>query len=325
MAVSTARPIGVVPETSFRARLSRWRRRRRQPIEAWLILAPILLYYSIFFLFPVIANTYVSFTTWSGIVGAPKWVGLANYRAYFQRPYPLTLFNTFLFAVIILIFQTVIALFIAVILNEKVVGRGLYRALWYIPTLTSSAVTAQVMFAFISPYDGVLNAVLKALGRPITIWTLQGNWMRAFIIIYSVWRGVGGPVVLFLAALQGIHREVYEAAMVDGASWGETLRYITFPLLRPMLIFVLITGTIGGFQIFETVMLISAGGQANVASSGGPFGMTNVILLQIYKDAFVSYDLGRAAAGSMITALILLWFSTWNMRILSRGFVSEKQ
>ena len=322
---AVARPAGAAAEVSAAARFMRWRRRHRHSIEAWLILSPILLYYSIFFLFPVIANTYVSFTTWSGIVGAPKWVGLANYKSYLRDPYPLTLFNTALFALTILILQTTVAFFIAVILNEKVVGRGLYRALWYIPTLTSSAVTAQVMFAFISPYDGVLNAILKSMGRPIVIWTLQGNWMRAFIIIYSVWRGVGGPVVLFLAAMQGIHREIYEAAMVDGASWGGLLRHITFPLLRPMLIFVLITGTIGGFQIFETVMLISAGGQANVASSGGPFNMTNVILLQIYKDAFTSYDLGRAAAGSMVTALILLWFSIWNMRILSRGFVSEKQ
>lgn len=325
MDVSATRLPALEADRSLRARFARWRRKRRQPIEGWLILAPVLFYYSIFFLFPVIANTYVSFTTWSGIVGAPKWVGLANYKAYFSDPYPLTLFNTAFFTITILILQTGIALLIAVILNERVVGRGLYRALWYIPTLTSSAVTAQVMFAFISPYDGVLNAILKALGKPIVIWPLNGHWMRLFIIVYSVWRGVGGPVILFLAALQGIHREIYEAAMVDGASWGELLRYVTLPLLRPMLVFVLITGTIGGFQIFETVMLISAGGQANVASSGGPFGMTNVILLQIYKDAFVSYDLGRAAAGSMITALILLWFSTWNLRILSRGYVSEKR
>jgi len=306
-------------------RFRRWRRKHRDAIESWVILAPILLYYSIFFLFPVIANTYVSFTQWNGIVGLPKWVGLSNYRAYLTDPYPLTVFNTVLIASVILVLQTVVAFFIAVILNEKVRGRGVYRALWYVPTLTSAAVTAQVMFAFISPYDGVLNAILKAMGQPIVIWLLNGHWMRAFIIVYSVWRGVGGPVVLFLAALQGIHREVYEAAMVDGASWGKLLRHITWPLLRPMTVFILITGTIGGFQVFETVMLISAGGQANVASTGGPRGMTNVMLLQIYKDAFGGFDLGRAAAGSMIMALILLWFSMWNLRVLSRGYISEKQ
>jgi ABC-type sugar transport system permease subunit len=324
MGTSAAGAITATAEQTTWRRLARWRRKHRQPIEAWLILSPILVYYSIFFLFPVIANTYVSFTEWTGIVGGPKWVGLANYKVYLSEPYPLTLFNTFLFAITILLIQTTLAVFIAVLLNEKVVGRGLYRALWYIPTLTSSAVTAQVMFAFISPYDGVFNAILKAIGRPIVIWPLSSFWMRTFIILYSVWRGVGGPVVLFLAALQGIHREIYEAAMVDGADYWKLLRHITFPLLRPMTIFILITGTVGGFQVFETVMLISAGGQANVASSGGPMGSTNVLLLQIYKDAFLSFSLGRAAAGSMIMALILLWFSTWNLRILSRGYVSEK-
>jgi multiple sugar transport system permease protein len=141
--------------------------------------------------------------------------------------------------------------------------------------------------------------------------------------MYSVWRGIGTPVVLFLAALQSIHPEIHEAAMVDGADYWRILRHITVPLLRPMVIFVLITGTIAGFQVFETVMLITAGGQANVASSGGPQNMTNVMLLQIYKDAFVNLNLGRAAAGSVITGLILLWFSITNMRIMSRGQVER--
>lgn len=301
------------------AKFAVWRRRHREPIEAWLILTPILIYYSAFFLFPVIANLVVSFTRWSGVYESPTWVGLANYKKYLSYPYPLTLFNTALFAVSILLIQTTLALLIAVLLNEKVVGRGLYRALWYVPTLTSSAITAQVFFAFISPYDGVLNAILKAMGRPIVAWTISTFWMRSFVIIFSVWRGVGTPVVLFLAALQGIHREIQEAAMVDGANAWKLLRHITLPLLRPMVIFVLVTGMIGAFQVFETVLLITAGGQASTAAGGGPFFTTNVVLLQIYRDAFVSNNLGLASAGSVITAIILLWFSTTNMRIMSRG------
>lgn len=305
-------------------RLARWRRKHRQPIEAWLILTPILLYYSILFLFPVGANIIISFTRWMGVFDSPVWVGLDNFRAYLTTPmYLLTLFNTVLFTVVILSLQTTIAFLMAVLLNEKVIGRGAYRTLWYLPTLTSAAITAQVFFAFIAPYGGVLNAVLKAMEQPIVIWTMDPHWMRAFIVLFSVWRGVGTPMVLFLAALQGIHPEIYEAAMVDGANYRRILRHITVPLLRPMVIFVLVTGTIAGFQIFETVMLITAGGQASVASSGGPHNMTNVMLLQIFKDAFVNMNLGRAAAGSVITGLILLWFSTTNMRIMSRGQVER--
>jgi ABC-type sugar transport system permease subunit len=295
---------------SWRERWTRWRHRHRQPLEAWLILAPILVYYSVFFIFPVVANLYVSFTSWSGVYDSPRWVGLANYRIYLNPPYPLILFNTTLFAVLILVVQTVLAFFLALLLNEQVVGRGLYRAMFYIPTLTSAAITAQVFFAFISPFDGIFNAILKSLGQPIVVWTISTFWMRFFIIIYSIWRGVGGPVVLFLAALQGIHREIYEAAMVDGARRWDMLRYITVPLLRPMILFVLVTGMIGSFQIFESVMLISA---------GGPSDTTNVMLLQIYKDAFVNTRLGLAAAGSVITAVVLLAFSITNMRLMSHG------
>jgi ABC-type sugar transport system permease subunit len=302
----------VFPEPIAPKRGRRTSMERRQAIEAWLILTPILIYYSVFFLFPVVSNFYVSFTRWNGIQGAPQWVGLGNYKQYLARPYPLIVFNTLLFAVVILVAQTALAFLIAVLLNQQVVGRGLYRALFYIPTLTAAAVTAQVAFVFISPFDGVLNEILKLLGRPIVIWTISALWMRVFIIVYSIWRGVGGPVVLFLAALQGIHREIYEAAMVDGATGWDLLRYITVPLLRPMIIFVLVTGMIGSFQIFESVMLMSKGGPAN---------KTNVMLLQIYNDAFVNTNMGLASAGSVIMAIILLWFSLTNMRIMSRGQV----
>lgn len=304
-------------------RLRRWFQRNRRPIEAWTILTPILIYFSIFFIFPVGANIAISFTSWRGIYDSPVWVGLANYRAYLQHPYPLTLFNTILFTVCILSLQTTIAFFIAILLNEKVIGRSVYRVMWYIPTLTSAAITSQVFFAFISPYDGVINAVLKFIGQKPVLWTMHAGWMRAFVVMYSVWRGVGTPVVLFLAALQGIHQEIYEAAMVDGANYWRLLRHITVPMLRPMVIFVLVTGTISGFQIFETVMLITAGGQSHILSSGGPRYMTNVMLLQIYKDAFLSSGLGKAAAGSVITGILLLWFTSTNMRIMSRGQVEK--
>jgi multiple sugar transport system permease protein len=316
--------VGMVQvNSSLGVRLKTWCRRHRTPIEAWAILAPILIYFSIFFIFPVAANLAISFTSWRAIYDSPVWVGLANYKALLKPPYPLTLFNTVLFTVGILGLQTSVAFLIAILLNEQVAGRGLYRTLWYIPTLTSAAITSQVFFAFISPYDGVINTILKMLDQKTVLWTMQAGWMRGFIILYSVWRGTGTPVVLFLAALQGIHQEIYEAAMVDGADKWRLLKDITLPLLRPMVIFVLITGTISGFQIFETVMLITAGGQSHIMSSGGPRNMTNVMVLQIYKDAFLSTGLGKAAAGAVVTALLLLWFTSTNMRIMSRGQVED--
>jgi ABC-type sugar transport system permease subunit len=291
-------------------RWRRWYYRHRQAVEAWLILLPVLLYYFIFNIVPVLLNLFISFTRWNGISGAPEWVGLANYLIYLKRPYPLIIFNTALFAFSALLIQTTLAFFIAVLLNQKLFGRGLHRALWYVPTLTSAAIMAQIAVIFISPYDGILNAILKSLGQPPVIWTIEAGWMRAFIVAFSVWRGVGGPVVIFLAALQGIHPELYEAAMVDGANGRQLLRYITLPLLRPMILFVLVTGVIGGFQIFEVVLLMT---------KGGPQNQTNVMLLQIYNDAFVNTNLGVASAGAVIMALLLLWFSITSIRLMSRS------
>ena len=278
-------------------RWARTRYRHRHAIEAWIILIPILIYYIIFAVIPVIANVAISFTRWNGINAAPVWVGLQNYARYLQPPYPLILLNTAFFAVTILLVQTVLAFFIALLLNEKLFGRGAYRALWYIPTLTSAAIMAQLVTVFIAPYGGVVNNILQSLGRPPVIFTISGSWMRTVIIVFSIWRGVGGPVVLFLAALQSINPEVQEAAMVDGAGGWARIRTITLPLLRPMLVFVLVTGIIGAFQIFEAVQLIS---------KGGPFNQTNVMLTQIYNDAFVNANFGVATAGATIMGLILL-------------------
>jgi ABC-type sugar transport system permease subunit len=201
---------------------------------------------------------------------------------------------------------------IALMLNSKIKGRGIFRAAWYIPTLTSAAVMSQVAFVFISPSDGVINMVLRQMHLPSIIFYTQVDWMRVIIIAYSVWRGVGGAIILYLAALQGIHPELYEAAQVDGASGRQLFRFITVPLLAPMTIFVLITGIIGTAQIFEAVMFLSKGGPAN---------LTNVLMLQIYQDAFANQSLGMASAGAIFLGLMLLVFSMFQMRIFSRGRV----
>lgn len=278
-------------------------------------MVPILAYFSVFFFFPVVSNFLLSFTKWSGLSGTPTWVGFSNFRRYLTDPtYLQVITNTVVFAVLILVIQTVLALLVALLLNTKVRGRGLYRSAWYIPTLTSAAIMAQVTAVFIAPSGGVINSVLSQLNLPPVIFYVQVDWMRAIIIVYSVWRGVGGPMLLYLAALQGIHQELYEAAQVDGATSRQLLRYITLPLLVPMTIFVLITGVIGTAQIFEAVLFLSKGGPAN---------QTNVLMLQIYQDAFSNQSLGMASAGAVVLGLILLVFSIINIRIMSRGSVGS--
>lgn len=282
--------------------------KHRDAVFAWIILTPVLLYFFIFNIIPVILNLIVSFMSWNAIT-PPQWIGPANYARFLSPPYPAIVLNTALFAVLILVFQTTVAFFVALLLNQNVIGRGFFRALWYIPTLTSGAIMAQIVLVFINPYGGVLNDILASLGQPPVIWTINPTAMIVVIIIFSVWRGLGGPIVLFLAALGGIHREIYEAAEVDGAGKWALLRYITIPLLRPMIVFVVITSFIGNFQILEPILLIS---------EGGPSNRTNVMLLQIYRDAFTNQDFGLASAGGMIMTVILLAFSFYVVRALSR-------
>lgn len=313
---TTRRTAAPLAETQlpWRERLRRWKFRHRHAVEGWAIMLPILAYFSLFFFFPIFSNLALSFTRWSGLSGSPEWVGLANYRRYFTDPtYIQVIVNTVLFAVAILLIQTTLAFFIALLLNTKVRGRGFFRSAWYIPTLTSAAIMAQVMSVFIAPSGGVINSVLTSMGQPPIIFYVQVDAMRWIIILYSVWRGVGVPMILFLAALQGIHPELYEAAQVDGAKSSQLLRYITLPLLVPMIIFVLITGIIGTAQIFEAVMFMSKGGPAN---------QTNVLMLQIYQDAFSNQSLGMASTGAIVLGALLLVFSIFNIRIMSRGSVS---
>lgn len=294
---------------SRRQSTQNWFYKHRQAVTAWVILIPVLVYFFIFAAVPVILNLLLSFTRWNGISGSPVWVGLENYGRYLSAPYPLIIGNTVLFATVILFVQTAVAFFVALLLNQRVMGLGIYRALWYIPTLTSTAIMAQVVLIFFAPYNGVVNNILESLGQEPVIWSIDAFWMRAIIILYTIWRGLGSPVVLFLAALQGIHRELYEAAMVDGANGRQLLRYITIPSLRPMILFVLVTGFIGNFQIFEAILLISR---------GGPQNQTNVMLVQIYNDAFTNLNLGGAAAGAVIMMIALAGFSFVALRLMNR-------
>jgi multiple sugar transport system permease protein len=276
-------------------------------MEAWLILTPILIYYVIFAVAPVAANLYISFVEWNGFQQA-TWVGLDNYIEFFSTPrYVEVLTNTFFFSFVILFISTVLGFFVALALNEKVRGLSIYRTFWYIPTLTSAAVMAQIALVFIAPGSGVVSNVLQSLGLRDLIWQIDPTFARVFIIIFSTWRGVGVAMLLFLAGLSNISPEVMDAARVDGAAGWNLRRYIVIPQLRPTFVLVIVTGLINGFQIFEPVLLIT-GGQ--------PRNTTNVMMLQIYNDAFKNQDFGMAAASATIMLLILLGASLLNMRLL---------
>jgi ABC-type sugar transport system permease subunit len=306
--------IQAAPASASRERFRQFYERHRHTIEAWIILTPILVYYLIFYVAPVIANLFVSFIDWDGINEA-KWVGLANFAKFIRTPlYIQVLTNTVFFAVTILLISAMLGFLVALALNEKVKGLGIYRTMWYVPTLTSAAVTAQVATVFIAPGTGVISAVMRSLGRPELIWQINTDFARVFIIVFVIWRGVGVSMLLYLAGLQGVSLEVIDAAKVDGASGWKLVRHILLPLLRPMTVFVLVTGLINGFQIFEPILLIT---------NGQPGNTTNVMMTQIYKDAFQNQDFGVAATQATIMLLILLGASFLNLRLMGQTSAQE--
>ena len=304
-----------VPATPSMSLSERWRRylhRHREPALAWSILVPILVYYFLFSIVPVITNLVISFTDWNGF-NTFNFVGLKNYLRFFQdKYYRQVFFNTSFFAVLSMVIGLPLGVVVALLLNQQIMARGVYRTLWYIPTVTSAAIISQIVIVFMAPFGGVFNLIVKSLGFNPIIWQTDVGALRGIIIGYTVWKGVGATIVLYLAALQAIPKELYEAAMVDGAGPLQRFWYITVPMLANMTTFVFVTGIIGGFQIFEPIQLIS---------KGGPFNSTNVVLNQIYNDAFKNLDFGIATSSATILALFLLVASIISMRAMRQGEV----
>lgn len=310
-------PVVALPESRLRRpeRFRRWRQRHRQAIEAWVLMLPILLYFSLFFLVPFVSSFLISFVRWAGMGPSPTWVGLKNYTRWITDPYYLQAFaNTALFAVSILLLQTSLAIIVALMLNTKVWGRGIYRTAWFIPGLAAASVMANIVGLFITPGTGLFALMAERLGLPPLIMYMRPDLMRLVIIVYSVWRGVGGGVILYLAALQSIHPEFYEAAQVDGANRRQLLRYITVPLLAPMTLFVLVTGIIGTAQIFEAVQFLT---------KGGPQNQTNVLMFAIYQEAWQNGSLGMASSGAILLGLLLLASSIVNIRVMTKGRIQD--
>jgi len=299
-----------VPPAAQSSRLQKWIRRHKEGIVGYSILSPLLLHFSIFAVFPAIFVIYLSLTEWTGVSGLPEWVGLKNFRTFFtQGDYLETLLRAGIYGIIILFCSLIIGLLIALLLNQKVLGSGAIRTIWYLPVLVPFAVVAQMINTLLSPVDGVAKQMMIRFGMEPIVFQESVLWMSFWLITITVWKGVGGTVIIYLAGLQGIDTTLYEAGKVDGASRVKIFWYITIPSLRPITMFLLITGIIGSFQIFEPVQLIT---------HGGPHGDTNIILFRIYQDAFQSFNFGMASASSVVVLIVTLILSIMQYRISQR-------
>lgn len=281
-------------------------RQARQTIQGWAVAGPIILYFGIFTLIPLGMVFYYCFTDWDGLSLTWEMVAFENFQKIFTDMYYLRpLLNTFIVSFFIIVLSMGFGLLAALLMTKEIRGKGFFRTVYYIPVVLSMAVVSQMVNVWISPVDGTLNAIMTSLGLERVSWTQSTGWMMTVIILICVWKGLGQTIVLYIAGLQSIPREVYEAADLDGASGLQAFAYITLPMLRNTTTFVLITSIIGAFSMFEPVQLIS---------HGGPDGTTKVILYQIYDEAFNNFNMGMSNALSVLTLFIIGILSFINLR-----------
>ncbi|WP_252227013.1 carbohydrate ABC transporter permease [Caldicoprobacter algeriensis] len=263
----------------------------KKNITGYLFIAPNLIGFMVLTFIPVLFSLVVSFTEWNLFTGTEniRFVGLKNYLYMFSDVWFIdSLKNNLMYTVVTISLALSISLFIAIILNDKVYGRNIIRAMFFMPYISNIVAISAIWLALYNPNYGPLNQFLMSIGidNPPQ-WLASSKWALPAIMIMSIWGGLGYNVVVYLAGLKGIPKELYEAADIDGANSWHKLRHVTIPMLSPTIFFLLITGIISSFQVF---------GQINIMTQGGPARATTVIAYYIYLSGFRYYKMGYAAA-----------------------------
>ena len=289
-------------------RLRRWYRRHRDTVVAWTFLGPMIVYFVVMTFVPLAFLVGISFTEWN-IISPPKWVGLQNIFKVFSSNedwfYLKVIGRTILYAIAILILNIGGGFFIALVLNQNIKGKGIYRTMWYLPAVFSGAVVALLLRIYLAgSAQGILNMVIGKFGIEPVIWIQSTFWMPIIGVLFVVWQSIGFTVIFFLAGLQGIDENLYDAAKIDGANDGQLLRYITIPQMVPVLLFISVTGMIGSMQMWEVPKIITA---------GGPNNLTYTLVYSIQNDAFGNLEFGLGTAQSLVLFVLLLVFIGWQL------------
>ncbi len=285
--------------------------RQKQAFWAWTFLAvPIVFFVSIRF-YPTFNAIYISLTDWN-LLGEMNFVGLKNYAKLIHDPQFWTVFsNTFEYLILGLPISLVLSFTIAYYLDQVRFMHGVLRGLYFIPYLTTAAAMAWVWRWFYQPVPiGVFNQILTDIGLSQQPFLRSMTQALPAVLAPAVWAGLGFQVIIFLAGLRAIPESYYEAARIDGVGRWRILFEITIPLLRPTIVFLVVVSSIGFLRIFDQVYNMTVDGQ------GGPLNATRPLVLNIYLSAFTNYEMGYAAAQTMVLFLVLLAITLVQLRLL---------
>jgi ABC-type sugar transport system permease subunit len=282
--------------------------RRREEGWAYLMLAPYLLMFVLFLVYPSLHGLYLSFTDAQLGSRDIAWIGFENYTWVLTDPlFAKVVLNTLIFVAESTPLLIVIPLLLAVALNRGLPFQGLLRGAFFVPFTLSVSVIGITWWWLLEPGFGLLNSVLRDLGASPPAWLTSPGWAMFGVVVATVWWTAGYNLVLFLAGLQAIPLSVYEAARIDGANALSEFRHITLPLLRPTMLLVVVIQVIASFQVF---------GQVFVMTTGGPGDSTRTVIQYVYEAAFVNRRMAEGSAAAWILFVIILIFSWIQFRVL---------
>lgn len=273
-------------------------RARREELVFYLFVTPWLIGLIFFWGGPILAAFGLSFTDWSGVnISEIEIIGLENYSTMFADDlFWESVGNTAFYAVGSVVLGTLFALFLAILLNQEIPGLAFFRSIFYLPSVTAGVAVALVWIWILNPRVGLLNYGLSLIGIEGPRWLQSSEWVLPALIIMSLFR-VGPSMIILLAGLQGIPKNLYEAAEIDGAGRRAKLWNITIPMLSPALFFVIVVSTVGSFQIFTEIRIMT---------EGGPGTSSFVIVWYLWQQAFVYLRMGYASAVAWILFVVVM-------------------
>ena len=272
---------------------------RNQTRAGWLLLLPALLHSSLFLAVPALAAVVIGFTDYN-FSGTADFIGIQNYLELFVDPrFQAALGNTVAYTLVVVPVATALALLVALGLNQKMRGLGFFRTVYYLPVVTATVAAASVWLWIYNPNAGLANAVGSLFGLTRSQWVNDPHMALPALMAVGVWQGIGAKMIVYLAALQGVSKELLEAAELDGANRWQKFRNVMWPALGPAHYFVLITAIIQTFQVFDLVF---------VMTKGGPVNSTTVLTYDIYTNAFEGLRLGYASAETVVMLALIAVF-----------------
>jgi ABC-type sugar transport system permease subunit len=273
------------------------------------MITPFYIFFGVFVIIPIISNICLSFTNYD--LNQMSFIGFQNYQNLISdKFFWISLKNTAIYSFFTLICTMSLGLLLAVFLNRKLRGLKFFRTCFYLPYVTSMVAVSMIWLWMYEPSHGIFNQLLKLVGLRGHEWLYDVKTALGSIIVMAVWKYTGYYMVVFLAGLQGIPEYLYEAARVDGANGFQKFWKITLPMLTPVTFFLMVTGIINNFNVFEQVI---------VMTNGGPMNATTTIVHQIYSRAFFDFLMGYAASISVVLLMIVLVLTTLNFKFSNQG------